>query len=235
MRDPIRSSHHKAALLTAVIVFLGACGGGGNDDQEAGVASLDGEPSSSALANGASPSGAEEAEAPEDPEDAFALFGDCMDEAGFAFQTMSSRVGGVAIESLGDERSESLPPPALSVDDFDLEEFEEAEKECRAHLVNVDTAFDMTPEQQAAFEDAQLEWSKCMDDQGVEVPDFEPGSGSIAITSGESSPDADPQAGMSFGDSNFDFEAFQEAAETCRYVYEQNEQLEGMFAGSPAE
>lgn len=231
-----------AAVLTGMLLVAGACGTS-SGESDVGVASLsDNAESAPEEADTATADTA--VEAPDNPEDAFALFNECMTETGFGFGggiSISVSGGGAApggvieVEPggtvLGDDELDPQQQDG-SFEDFDPEAFDKARETCEGHLANIDNGFDMTPEQQAAFEDAQLEWSECMRDQGVDVPEFD-GSGGPGLSVGviEGPADgADPQSGTpSFDDFDFDFEAFGEAAEICQSVYEQFDELDGLF------
>ena len=72
--------------------------------------------------------------------------------------------------------------PPLDLDDFDFDAFQEADQKCSPLLANVGIGFDLGPEEQAAFEDAQLVFADCMQELGVEVPEFSGGAVIGAIT-----------------------------------------------------
>lgn len=214
----------RTAGLTAVILLAAACGGDDVSTDE-GIASLnegadqvDTVPVDAAV------------EAPENPEDAFALFGQCMTDAGFDFGDTAGATGLIQIAPNAADSGDDVVNPqdqGGSFEDFDAEAFDEANKVCEGHLANVDSGFDMTPEQQAAFDDAQLEMSKCMEEQGFAIPDLVSGGdgGTILI---EDVPGVDdPQSGSSSTDDlDFDFEGFQEASEMCQSVFDD---LDGQF------
>ena len=207
---------------------------------DAGVASLD-DSAPSATAEAQTTAADTAVEAPENPEDAFALFNQCMTDAGFGFGEAISingsgdALGGaIAVDIGGTNPGEGQLDPqeqVQSFEDFDFEEFEEANDSCEGHLTNIDSGFDMTPEQQAAFDDAQLDWTDCMREQGVEVPDFD-GAGSGTIVIEQTVEGADPQSGVpSFDDSDFNFENFEAAADICQSVYDEYDELDGLFEG----
>ena len=238
---PIRS-RSVAAVFAALLLFTAACGGSDGDESgDQAIATLTedtaddtGDADTSGGTDEAAPDGDDDVEAPEDPEDAFALFDECMAEAGIEVETVGA-VGDGRVEV--DSGSPGEPPGEVdpqagggSFEDFGLEEFEAANEACEGHLANIDGGFDLSPEQEAAMEDAQLEWTKCMSDQGVEVPELDDaGSGSIVV---EGAVEVDPQTGEpSFEDSDFDFEGFEEAAQSCQSVYERYEELDGLFDG----
>jgi hypothetical protein len=226
MRHPSRGL---MALFTATLLIAAACGGGG--ESTTAVASLsDGGGDTTDTADAATPDGGDAA-APENPEDAFALFDECMSEAGFNFATSLGGGGGLSVQSsrVGSDPHEPDPQGgSISIDDFDVEAFEAANSDCQGHLANVDAGFDLTPEQEVAFDDAQLEWSECMREQGVDVPDFSGATSGAIVVEGSAELTDDPQAA---GDAFFDEigEEFEAAAEICQAVFEGNEELDGLF------
>ena len=214
-----------AALAAAVLLLATACGSAGDDDAaDDGVASLsdqdDADSDESAdteASDGEAAADPEQVEAPDNPEDAFALFEECMADAGLDMQPVDGDDGSVQV--LGDDDGQAGGIAiGGSIDDFDPDQFEEIAGRCEAHLANLDAGFEMSPEQEAAFNDAQLEWTECMREQGVEVPDFDGGSGGMIVIGGPEA-EGDPQAGGSIGDADFDFEAFSAADEACNHVF----------------
>lgn len=223
-----------AALLIGPLMLIAtACGGSTDSEQSAdeGVASLsDGASDGVTPVDGTSDEAAvDELEAPENPEDAFALFNECMEEHGLGGAI--TVIGGVGGESgtvqIEDVEAEQLDPQAGgSIEDFDPEMFDAANEACEGHLANLDGGFDLTPEQEAAFEDAQLEFADCMAEQGIEMPEFDSATGGIVVTEVIEGAEIDPQSGgLSPEDLGFDFEAFEEAASACDSVFEQFEEL----------
>lgn len=218
----------RAAVVMAAGLTLAACGGGAGDEPSSGVASLaeTGEPV--AGDDGTTPdAGGEVAgepavesdrEAPEDPELAFALYDECMSAAGFDFgSSLGGEDGeGIAIEEV--EVPAGADPQQGGLDDFDFSaDFDAADEDCSGHLANLDIDFDLSPEEEAALEDAQIAWAACMREQGIEVPDFDGGEG-VAIVIGPEAEDSDPQSG---GVDELDFEAFEEANEQCAGVFDE--------------
>lgn len=216
-----------AALAAAVLLFTAACGSAGDDDTaDDGVASLsdqsteDSDESADTEVGDDDPTDTEQTEqveAPDNPEDAFALFEECMADAGLDMQPVDGDDGSVQV--LGDDDGQAGGIAiGGSIDDFDPDQFEEIAGRCEAHLASIDAGFEMSPEDEAAFNDAQLEWTECMREQGVEVPDFDGDSGGMIVIGGPEV-EGDPQAGGSIGDADFDFEAFSEADEACNHVF----------------
>ncbi len=211
------------ALTAAAALTLAACGGGAEEatPETGGVASIS-EDAPTTEPVDAEP--ASELEAPEDPDDAFALFNDCMADAGIdMFIDVSGGGGSLSIDDV--EFPDGVDPQAGSFEEFDPEAFNAAQEQCEPHLANVTGGFDLDPEQQAAFEDAQLKWADCMEEAGIEVPDFDSGGG-VGVITVEVTGEDDPQNGPAFGSDDFDFEAFQEAASECDRFFQEIPGLE---------
>ena len=217
-------------LLFCVALVAVACGSStSGGEAEVGVASI-AEADSRAVADpdssNDSTTGGEELEAPEDQELAFALYEDCLEDQGISFGGPVGGPGGdgsVSVEAI--ELEPGQDPQDLDFDALNAD-FAAAEEQCRGHLANLDIDFEMSPEQEAQFADAQLEFSKCMGELGIDVPDFDAGVGSIVIGGADES---DPQGG-GFGGADFDFEAFEDAASQCEAAFEN---IEGF--GAPEE
>lgn len=202
-----------AAAVAAVLIFAAACsadGSAGTDDPA--VATLQTE-ADTGVDPAVTSDETDTLEAPDDPELAFALYDECMSEAGFDFGTSIAGVSGdgIVIEDLSPDEIDPQAQAVTGPEEFG-ETFRAADEACQPHLANLDLSFDLTPEQEAELEDAQLAWAECMRANGIDVPDFDTGSGAIAIEIGPN--DDDPQAGA-FGGADFDFEAFEEAAGEC--------------------
>jgi predicted small secreted protein len=180
-------------------------------------------------------------EAPEDPEEAFALFQACMEEHGVdmpASVTVTRdgdqkiAVGGPLVISSDDNGPDGGAPPDDEGDgesrvgppSIDVEEMEAANEACRGHLENAAPDFDLTPEQEAAMEDARLEFDQCMRDQGVELPEMSGGEDDIGVhvavaEGGDGSSAAPP----------IDIEEMEAASKICQKVYDQYPELDDVF------
>lgn len=160
----------------------------------------------------------DDTEAPDDPELAYALYDDCMAEQGFDFSTSFGGDGEDGAIDIQESEIELDDPQAQQLDFEDFNEaFDEANAACEQHLANIDSGFDLDPEQQALFEDAQLEWTACMRDAGFDIPDMDGDGGAVFIQVGPV--DGDPQSGGIDGN-DFDFEAFEEAAAGCESAFD---------------
>ncbi len=236
MLNPLSRLRGAFVLLGTLSLFAAACGASVTaTDAEQGIASLASD--ASATAPTEDPQTGEELEAPDNPEDAFALFNECMTDLGFDFGSVGIVGGGeggtVTLDVDEFEGGvEGFDPQESggSFEDFDAGAFQEANEACEGHLAGIDAGFDMTPEQEALFEDAQIDFAACMDELGIEVPEIGSVSSGIVVESSSVEVEIDPQSGLpSFDDLDFDFEAFNEAAESCQYVFDQYEGLDDLF------
>jgi hypothetical protein len=246
-------SHTRPTTLRTALVALsvltligGACGSADDDAQGDGVASLrDTSEDGAATVDGSVPATADssrddssELEAPEDPEEAFALYDQCLQDHGVdpgdGFVVSG---GGDAIAVAPADRASSdgagpdnqvfvfgegpngEQPPEVD------QKLIEASEACRGHLANATPDFDLTPEQQAAMEDAQLAFQQCMEEHGIEGGGF-----SIAIGDGQAldvNEHQDDQAApppVSVAP-----EQFQAAAEECQSVYDDYPELDDVL------
>jgi hypothetical protein len=227
-----RSSAGLVAVGVGLLLAAPACGSAAADGGE-GVASIVGGGSEQAAA------AADDPEAPSDPDEAFALFEECLSDQGFDFESVAgddAEIGGgeapdgraLVIERAG-PRDGSDPQAGsggrLVVDDPDA--FQEAEEVCRPHLANVQRDIDLSPEQEAAMEDAQLRFADCMEEHGIEGLDVAAGGGpgidirSERVDEGPAAPDPD----------DLDFEALQEATEACMGIFDEYPELEDVVGG----
>lgn len=102
----------------------------------------------------------------------------------------------------------------------------EASEACRGHLANATPDFDLTPEQQAAMEDAQLAFQQCMEEHGIVGGGF-----SISIGDGQAldvNEQQDDQAAPP-PPVSVDPEQFQAAAEECQSVYDDYPELDDVL------
>jgi hypothetical protein len=246
----MRSHTHKPltrrraiVALSAVTLLVSACGSAGDDDAQAdAVASLrDVSTSDGATTDGTDGSAEDtELEAPDDLEEAMALYDQCLQDHGVdPGQGFVVSAGGdtVAVAPAGgattgnelsddqvfvdaqDADGKEIPPP-----DEDLIEAAEA---CRGHLANATPDFDLSPEQEAAMEDAQLDFQQCMEDHGIEGGGFSisvgGGGPGLAVVEHEDAEQAAPPP------SDIDPEQFQAAAEECQSVYDDYPELRDVF------
>jgi hypothetical protein len=239
--------------LSVLTLIAGACGSADDDAQADGVASLrdataDGEPSTAdGVVDGtsadASAEESSELEAPEDPEEAFALYDQCLQDHGvdpgdgFAVAGEGDAIAVAPAEGAAPEGANSDGggpdnqvfvfgdgPNGEQPPDID-EEMLAAMEACRGHLANATPEFDLTPEQQAAMEDAQLAFQQCMEEHGIEGGGFTISVGdgpALDVDEQQDDQAAPPPA-------EIDPEQFQAAAEECQSVYDDYPELDDVF------
>jgi hypothetical protein len=219
----IRSALAPALCLAAALsLTAAACGADADETSSSGVATLAESPdgAGSASADGADGSAADSSlikavdgvEAPEDPEEAFRLYEQCLANAGFADEgTIGlAEAGGASVE-VDAETSEG--DPQLADDDFDVDAWEEANSDCEPHLANALKGLELSPEQEAAFDDANLLYVRCMQDAGFDM-----------------SIDSDGFVDFINDGENVDFEAYDTAdAECVAAAFEDNPDLEAIL------
>jgi hypothetical protein len=260
--DSMRSQLHMPlarrgalAALTVLTLITSACGSADDDDaQNDAVASLrdlstpdepgtdaTSDATSDATTNDASADDSTEMEAPDDLDEAMALYDQCLQDHGvdpgdgFVVAgggdaiAVAPAEGATPADGTGpdsqvfvygqDASGNSLPPP----DDKLIE----ASKACRGHLANATPDFDLTPEQEAAMEDAQLEFQQCMEDHGIEGGGFSISvGGGPGIEVDENTADAQAAPPPT---SDIDPEEFQAAADECQSVYSNYPELKDVF------
>lgn len=174
----------------------------------------------------------DELEAPEDIEEAMTLFQSCMTEhgvegGGMVMATRAEDGGTIQVGNV----SEDDEGPVTQIEEIDPEVFEAANEACSPHLANAMPEFDLTPEQEAALEDARLEFEACMKEAGVEMPEMSTSDGGATMSINVSSADADG-ALPAIGIDDIDFDAFNEAAEGCQSVYDDYPELDDVMGGA---
>jgi hypothetical protein len=175
--------------LVAMALMLGACSGGDGGD---GVATLGEGQEETTGASGSSV----------DAEDALAEFAECMRENGiedFADPQVDEN-GAIVIGGPGGGGS---GPP----DDVDLEEIQQAMQTCQGLLPQGLGPGEISEEDQAALQDAFLEYAQCMRDNGIDMPDPDFSEGGAFAIGGEGFDPDDPE--------------FQAADEVCRPLLEE--------------
>lgn len=177
------------ASLAAMALVLGACSGGGGED---GVATLGGGQDDTSGATGSSV----------DAEDALAEFAECMRENGIEdFPDPQVDENGAIV--IGGPGGGGSGPP----DDADLEEIQQAMQACQDLLPQGLGPGEISEEDQAALQDAFLEYAQCMRDNGIDMPD----------------PDFSEGGAFAIGGEGFDLDdpEFQAADEVCRPILEE--------------
>ncbi len=170
-----------ASLALASAILLGACGSGSDQAQEAELPSLN---ESAVSETTVVP---EQSETKIDPEEAMAKFEACMADHGVDVASFGPGGGGA---KLGEDASDDDSPTP----DFDAADFEEANAACEPILTDAFGEFEMSPEDEAKFDDDMLAMQKCLSDKGFEI-DLSGGSFEL--------------------DDSIDFDEFQQAMNTC--------------------
>ncbi|MPZ88133.1 MAG: hypothetical protein GEU81_08670 [Nitriliruptorales bacterium] len=209
----------RVTLMLAAALLVAACSAPPADDTS-GVASIDD-------ATATTDEGTE-ATAPEDPEDAWAAYEDCMAEEGIEVSIDSAERAIRVHEDESEAESDPQRDPQ-GPGDFDGEAVVEAEEECGPLLEGVHGDLNLDPEQQARMEDANLAFEACMEEQGIEMGADVPGSPTAAAAAGgrievldEEGAETNPQQQKL---DDFDFEAFEEAAKQCDHIWDEVEDL----------
>ncbi len=170
------------AATVMLAVTLAACGGGkGNatdsDDDE--IASL-GTTATTEGRGGAGTDGPEET-GPEDPEEAMLAYTKCMRDQGIDMP-----------DPISDDDGES---GAFVVEDDsrvggDMEDFMAAEEECAPLLEAAMSDIEVDPELQAEMREDMLEFTECMREQGIDMPDpvFNEDGGGMSVEMSEGAP-----------------------------------------------
>jgi hypothetical protein len=184
-----------AAIVPALALVLTACGGAG----DGGVATLE---DGNTPGASASPSVSDE--------EALQAFAECMRENGVE-DFEDPQLGGDGTIAFGPGASGDGRPPSQA----DQEAIQKALDACSDLLPQGigDGGLGISAEDQAAFQDAMLEYARCMRDEGIDMPDpdFSVGGGFIGSATGIDPNDSD----------------FQAADEVCRPI------LEGVLPDAP--
>ena len=147
------------ALLGAILLGLAACGGSAADTTTPTLPSLAGS-TPDAQADGTTTT-----TAAVDPEDAMLEYAACMREHGVDIPDPGSEAGGSF---------------AITLDgDGNFDAFEEAAAACDSILEDAFGEFELTPEQEAELRDQELEFARCMRENGIDWPDPDPSGGGV--------------------------------------------------------
>lgn len=195
-------------LVMALALGVSACGGASaGATADSGVATLN------SGTEAAADSGSTEKL---DPDQAIEQYQQCMKDNGVDVQMLMSGGG----DGSGQSLNEDEPIDQFDEGTFDFDTFDEAEEKCDHFLEDAFGDFTMSPEQEAAAKDAELAFSKCMKEQGVDYTPF--------VSLGDTlDADDEPTDQDLAGVAEEDFEKFDEAAEACEHVFEE---LEGLFS-----
>jgi hypothetical protein len=167
-----------------------------------------------------------------DPEEAFARFQECMEEYGIDMPAPDDE-GGIEVRRessvQGEESQDGITVNGGALD-VSPEVFEAAQEACRQYLEDAVQPIELTPEQEAALDDANLAFQECMEEHGVEGSfsiGVAGGAGGVAIERAEL--DTDPQQPDPGASDEVDPEVLDAAHEECRKVFEETPELEGLF------
>ncbi len=224
----IRRRRLPIMIVAGLVLLAAACGT--SRAETTGVASL---ATDDNAANGSTSDDLLEVDAPEDPDEAFAAYEECMEAEGIEFGgsiasysvveglEVDGYASGVTLEGSAEGGDPQQPP--LDLDDFDFEAFQDATQKCSPLLENAGGGYELSPEDRAAFDDAQLAFADCMAEQGIEVPDFSGATvtGAIGVASASITlHPPDPQGDTGFISPDFDFETFEAAASECQHAFD---------------
>jgi hypothetical protein len=209
----MRTSAATATIsLLAMACLLAACGGGGDDTASADdgddIATLGTSADTDPPASGTGPEGSESddsgpdgtgEEASEDPEEAMEQFSECMQEHGVDFPDPAAP---------GDEPQGVV----ITIEPGDEDNMQEAQEACDYLMENVRNNIELDPEQQAEMQAEMLEFTECMRDQGIDMPDPEfSADGGMAVTMSAGSAPENAAGGPPARDN----EEFEAAMEVC--------------------
>ncbi len=200
----MNSKQRVSALLIGTALLAAACGGSAAA-LEAEVAALP-EASGEPVEPGpdSSPNETNESEQKEiDPETAQLQYSQCLEDKGVEdpFANADQEGGVITLDADGTDDS--------------FEEFQEADKECGKIFDEAFGDFELSPEQEAEFKDAELAFNTCMAEKGFDFGGLD-GSGS---------------SGAIRLDDDVDFSALEEASKECGAAFDS---LEGVSIGGVA-
>jgi hypothetical protein len=224
--------------LAATAVGLAGCGDGSPDSGQGGVATIAVSPAADETSSNATETTSNsDPEAPSGPDEAFELFNECMSELGFDIEASGpgSDSGEVVVQggSSSDEAGDGpviMGPGGVRIDPEDAEQFEEANQACAVHLANVQGELaDVSPEQQAAMEDATLRVQECMQEKGFDVQlSVSIGGGPGIGTNAVNSEDDGPPKGEPLNPDDIDREALDAATRECNAIFDEYEELDDL-------
>jgi hypothetical protein len=214
--------------LVVSILALAACGSDPPAASADGVATVPTAADATATSAPGDGSGSGDAEAPTDRNAAFVLFDQCMAEEGFPTDAAGAVDDGPVVHSQSAGSDDTGPvavgPGGVAIPAEDMEAFQAANDVCQKHLANIQAEADLSPEQQAAMDDAVLKVQQCMVDKGFDIQlDIGGGAGSGGTVNvdndgnGESAPPAN--AG------EIDREAMDAAMDECSKVFDDYPEL----------
>ena len=192
-------------IVFAAVALLAACGSAAADDRE--VASLSTTAVGDATTDTSDASGdATESTGPVDPSEGPLQFAQCMREHGIDMpDPVVGDDGGVMVQVGGPDQEPGEVP--------DREELDAANKDCQKFLERAGAGFEPPSEEdQKKMQEHALEFSKCMRDHGIDMPDpqFSTDGGGFNVSIGSEDGAA---SDVPMIDPNSD--EFKEASEAC--------------------
>ena len=169
-RDRRRRSWWFSTGVLAAGLLVTACAGGSDGS---GVATLDG---GSRDGEGSQSQG----DGQKDPSDAALAYAKCMRREGIDMP--DPKVGEGGLIQIG-------PGPAKGGLEEPDEDFKAADEKCR-HLLQTGAA-ELSEEDKAALQDAMLQFTECMRNEGIDMPDPTEGGGAYVEIGGEGGIDPD--------------------------------------------
>lgn len=161
-----------ASIVVVLALMTAACSG---DDDDPSVATLgDGEASASASSS-----------SEPDLEESLLAFAECMREEGV----------NVPDPQVDEDGRVQLGPGSADIDPNDPD-VQAALEACQEELPEFGEGLEIDPDLEAQFQDAQLEFARCMRDEGVDIPDPTGDGFVIGPDSGIDPSDPDVQAAI---------------------------------------
>jgi len=197
-------------VLTATVV-LAACGSAAADDRD--VASLSTTPTADATTDTGDATGnSTDSTEPIDPSEAPLKYAECMREHGIDMPDPTvTGDGGVMIAVGGPAAVDG----SSSGDEPDPKEFEAANKDCEHFMEDAIGQFEPPSEEdQKKMQEDALEFTKCMREHGIDMPDpqFSADGGGLSVSIGGPDGSAPIDDGPLI---DFNSEEFQDASEAC--------------------
>lgn len=196
---------------TALALFCGSCSFSDAGQTQPGVASLE-EATETTLPIAEEPT--------TDVDLANAAYRECLSELGINLPTPPAGDQSAGVMILGGPVGGGQGP---DIEGFDADEFDTAVSECEQHLAGVDADFRIDDASQTAIEDSVLAFSRCMEDEGYEIPP-------LGLSASGVQENSDPNeitllreiGGPSINEPGFDFAAFEKAQQACSFTFSES-------------
>ena len=145
--------------VVALAFLAGACGPGEADDDVASVASI-AEVASDTASGSPGDTASSDVDGGDDSDGSSAAGGEVSDEDAEAAQLRYDQ----CMADLGIDEDELFGDGTATIDDSQYDALISAQEECRPILEAVFGSFELSPEQEAAQQDADAKFSQCMSD-----------------------------------------------------------------------